>query len=406
VTGLGAVSSLGIGVGPFWAGLCQGQPQARKRSALAACGLGELPVALTLLPEDGPLADDGRALLADAPRVRQLAAHAAAEALQSGGWPGGATSQLGLVVGTTNGEKGPWLAGLKRLMADGSATAFAAGPTAYGCAAPARWLAAHYAASPVRVISSACASGNAAIGTALGWIRSGHCEAVLCGGVDALQPFVLSGFLALRAHSAEPARPFDAQRSGLNLGEGAAFVLLESAAHAAQRGQPIRAYLDGSGVSSDAHHMTGPDREGRGATRAMRAALADAGLLPSSLDFVSAHGTATAFNDLMEGKALAALFGSETPTVPVNSIKGAIGHCLGAAGALEAVMAVRVLEAQLIPPTAGLLQLDPAIPLRLVSGSGLPTVVRHLLSTSSGFGGINAALVFSRADSEAGGAQR
>jgi 3-oxoacyl-(acyl-carrier-protein) synthase len=132
----------------------------------------------------------------------------------------------------------------------------------------------------------------------------------------------------------------------------------------------------------------------------MQAALDDAELPATALDFISAHGTATIFNDLMEAKALSSLFAQESPTVPVNSIKGAIGHCLGAAGALEAVMAVRVLEEQLIPPTAGLEALDPLIRLQLVTGQALARPVRHLLSTSSGFGGINASLVFSHAATE------
>ena len=233
---------------------------------------------------------------------------------------------------------------------------------------------------------------------ALEWIRAGTCDAVLCGGVDAISEFVLSGFHSLRAHAKEPCRPFDGDRSGLNLGEGAAFLLVEAAEHARARGQRIRAYLDGYGLSCDANHMTGPDRQGRGAARAMVAALHDAQLQPAAVDFVSAHGTATAFNDLMEARALAVVLGAGSAATPVNSIKGTLGHTLGAAGAIEAVMAVRALEAQLIPPTAGHRERDPEIALDIVSGAARPARLATVLSTSSGFGGVNAALVLRHGD--------
>jgi 3-oxoacyl-[acyl-carrier-protein] synthase II len=145
--------------------------------------------------------------------------------------------------------------------------------------------------------------------------------------------------------------------------------------------------------------MTGPDREGRGAARALRAALQDAGLSPSQIDFVSAHGTATIFNDQMEGRALASVFADSLATLPVQSAKGALGHSMGAAAALEAVLCVRALEAQRVPATVGLSTPDPAIPLRLVHGESMALSLRHILSTASGFGGLNAAVVFSAAPS-------
>jgi 3-oxoacyl-[acyl-carrier-protein] synthase II len=250
------------------------------------------------------------------------------------------------------------------------------------------------------VASAACASSNVAIGVGLEWLRSGLCDVVLCGGVDALHEFVIAGFASLRAQSPSPCRPFDAERSGLNLGEGAAFLVLELESQARARGQRIRAHLAGAGLSCDANHMTGPDRQGRGAARAMQAALVDADLTAADIDFVSAHGTATLFNDQMEGLALASLFGARLADVPVNSIKGSIGHTLGAAGALEAVMAVRVLEEQCIPPTAGLERRDEKIRLDVVAGAPRAARVRTVLSTSSGFGGLNAAIVLRAAEGE------
>lgn len=396
VTGLGAVSSCGLGVAALWQGLLAGVQRLRPRPALASVGFAEMPLGLVPLPEDPD--EDGGALLSGAPRALAMASRAADEALADAGWPAGSGSsvRLGLSIGTTLGEKAPFIVGLR-----GSASWRGA---SHGCAAPARWLAERLGAQRVRVVSAACASGNAALGVALGWIRAGLCDAVLCGGVDALQEFVLSGFVSLRAHSLSPCRPFDAHRCGLNLGEGAGFLLIESEAHASARGQTARAYLDGSGQACDAHHMTGPDREGRGASRAMLAALTDAGLSPAEVDFVSAHGTATVFNDLMEARALESVFGGRCGSVPVNSIKGAIGHSLGAAGALEAIMAVRVLEEQLIPPTAGHAQLDRDIRLDVVAGAARSWKVRSVLSTSSGFGGLNAALLFTAAARGRGGA--
>jgi 3-oxoacyl-[acyl-carrier-protein] synthase II len=227
-------------------------------------------------------------------------------------------------------------------------------------------------------------------------VRDGRCDVVLAGGVDALQDFVISGFAALKALDPEPCRPFDRTRKGLNLGEAACFLVVESEAHARARGARIRAFLDGYGIAADAVHMTGPDREGRGAARAMQAALADAGARPDEISYVSAHGTATVFNDLMESKALALALGPHAATTPVNSIKSALGHTLGAAGALEALACVRTLETGLVTPTPGLHELDPEILLDVVRDRAREIRPSLALSTSSGFGGTNAALVLRR----------
>lgn len=400
ITGLGAVSGLGIGVTALWDGLCAGARAVRRYPALAQVELDIGPVAKVLLPDDaaelGGERDDGRALLGGRPRASAMALLAAEEALHDAGLlpRPGPPFRLGISIGTTLGEKAPWLQRLRARW--GQLAAPAAGEL--GASAPARVLARHHEAACWQVTSTACASANVALGTALSWVRAGRCDVVLCGGVDALSEFVLSGFIALRAHAKEPCRPFDRERSGLNLGEGAAFLILESAEHARRRGRRIRAYLDGCGLSCDANHMTGPDRQGRGAARAMVAALRDAGLAPQSVDFVSAHGTATGFNDAMEARGLELVLGGRSGQVPVNSIKGTLGHTLGAAGALEAVMAVRVLEDQLIPPTAGHIERDPEIALDVVAGAPRAARIATVLSTSSGFGGVNAALVLRRGD--------
>jgi 3-oxoacyl-[acyl-carrier-protein] synthase II len=244
---------------------------------------------------------------------------------------------------------------------------------------------------PVATPQLACASGTHAVALAAEWIRTGQADVVLAGGADLLCRFVLSGFNCLRA-TADEARPFDVARRGLVLGEGAAVVVVESAEHARRRGARVLARLTGSGAAADATHMTAPDRHGRGAARAIEAALADAALAPAAIAFVSAHGTGTVYNDAMEARAIASVFGPGA--VPVNSVKGAIGHTLGAAGALEVVMCLDVLRTGLIPPTAGLESLDPACAaLDVVCHGPRRSEAAAVLTTSSGFAGANAALV-------------
>ena len=402
ITGLGAVSGFGLGVDALWQGLIAGETALLARPDGAALGIGDLPLSLVPLPtSEGEPARPAQAsdLRSLQPRATRMSLLAATEAMRDAGLDRilplpdhGAGPRLGVCVGTTHGEKAPWLA-TQRLGAD----AVVVEP--HGPAIPAQRLAALVGAQRVLVSCAACASGNVALTSALGWIRRGLCDVVLCGGCDALNDFVLRGFQSLRALSPIACRPFDAQRSGLSLGEGAAFLVLESLAHARARGARVRALLTGTGQSCDANHMTGPDREGRGAARAIRAAIADAGLASSAIDFVSAHGTATLFNDQMEGRALAAVFAERTARLPVHSVKGALGHSMGAAAALEAVVSVRALEAQRVPATVGLQTPDPAIPLCLVQGQAQALAIRHIVSTASGFGGLNAAVILSAASS-------
>jgi 3-oxoacyl-(acyl-carrier-protein) synthase len=244
---------------------------------------------------------------------------------------------------------------------------------------------------PVATTQLACASGTHAVALAAEWVRAGQADVVLAGGADLLCRFVVSGFNCLRA-TAEEARPFDVARRGLVLGEGAAIVVVESAEHARRRGARVLARLTGCGAAADATHMTAPDRQGRGAAHAMEAALADAAVPAAAIGFVSAHGTGTVYNDAMEAVAIASVFGPRA--VPVNGIKGAIGHTLGAAGALEVVVCLDVLRSGLVPPTAGLETLDPACAaLDVVQGAPRSTRTRAVLTTSSGFAGANAALV-------------
>ena len=249
---------------------------------------------------------------------------------------------------------------------------------------------------PVVSPSIACASGTHAVGLALEFIRRRQGDVFIVGGAEAICEFVVSGFNCLRTTTAEMARPFDARRNGLAIGEGAAVLVVEEASHAHARGVRTDVEIAGTGLSGDAVHMTAPARDGAGAARAMRGALADAACVPQAVEFISAHGTGTAYNDAMEVAAIAAVFGEAAGAIPVNSIKGAIGHTLGAAGTFEAIMSVRILREGLIPPTVGCEQLDPACPLDIVRGEPRRSEVKTILSTSSAFAGNNAAIVLRR----------
>ena len=378
ITGCGVVSPLGEGVPAFWQGLLAGRSAVRPFAHFAA---GDLD------PANGA---EVPAPTADRDRAGDFALRAAAEALADAQLTDdGLPVRAGVALGTTLGGM---------LLFEAWDAGALTGPPlrAVPYYAPAARLARTFGCrGPVATPQLACASGTWAIGLAASWVRAGRAEVVLAGGTDLLCRFVVSGFNALKATASE-ARPFDRDRRGLVLGEGAAVVVVESAAHAARRGARVRARIAGIGAAGDAVHMTAPDREGRGAARAISAALVDAGLAPEDVGFVSAHGTGTPYNDAMEARAIGHVFGARR--VPVNSIKGAIGHTLGAAGAFETVLCVRVMEAGLVPPTAGLAHVDPACAaLDLVHGSGRPTTARVTVSTSSGFAGANAALVLGAA---------
>ena len=250
---------------------------------------------------------------------------------------------------------------------------------------------------PVQTVSAACASGAVAIGEAMHALRRGEVELAIAGGSDALCQLTYAGFNALRAVDERPCRPFRGDRAGLSLGEGAAALVLETRERAEARGARPLAVVQGQAATCDAHHMTSPHPEGHGAAAAIREALSDAGLDPKAIDFVNAHGTGTPLNDAAECAALAAVFGGRAADLPVTSTKSLVGHLLGSAGAFEAVATILCLLHGEVHPMPDDGPSDPGLPLRLVLGRPLPLPrARHALSTSLGFGGANAALVFAR----------
>lgn len=249
---------------------------------------------------------------------------------------------------------------------------------------------------PIRIISNACASGANAIGQAFHLVRSGRAEVVLAGGYDALCQLVFCGFDALQALSPSGIpRPFDAARDGLALGEGAGFVVVESAAAAKARGAPVIAEILGYGAATDVHHLTQPHPLGDAALLTMQAACAMARLAPEQIDYINSHGTGTVLNDVAEGHAIQRWAGEAVGKIKVSSTKSAIGHLLGGAGAVESVIALLALESQWLPANLNVREADAVCQFDLVR---MPreAVVQRVLTNSFGFGGANATLIFGK----------
>jgi 3-oxoacyl-[acyl-carrier-protein] synthase II len=248
-----------------------------------------------------------------------------------------------------------------------------------------------------------CASGTIAIGEGFRQVRDGYADVMVCGGAEApLAPLCFGSFALIRAMStrnddpARASRPFDQDRDGFVMGEGAAVLVLEERDRAIARGARIYAEVVGFGMTNDAHHMTAPRPDGSQAARAMRLALEDGHVLPGEIDYVNAHGSATPLNDPTETLAIHQVLGDRAHRVPVSGTKGYYGHALGASGAIEAAICALALDRRWVPPTVNLETPDTACDLDHVSGAGRTLDMEHVISNSFGFGGINAALVMRR----------
>jgi len=248
------------------------------------------------------------------------------------------------------------------------------------------------ATGPCTTVTNACASGTDAIGVACSWLNAGICDIVLAGGADELNRVPMAGFNALCILSSDLCRPFDQHRTGLNLGEGAGILVLETKESATQREVETDLYLAGYGTACDAYHLTAPRPDGEFLKTAIRTALADAAITPADIAFINAHGTATPDNDHVEGQTIAELFGTE---IPMLSTKGYTGHTLGAAGGIEAVFTALALREQWIPACAGFSEKDENIPITPVT-TRTNINGSFALSTSLAFGGGNSALVIAR----------
>jgi 3-oxoacyl-[acyl-carrier-protein] synthase II len=267
---------------------------------------------------------------------------------------------------------------------------------------PGGWIALKYGyTGPNFSLTSACATGNHAIGEGAAMIRRGTADVVICGSAEAaIVPLGISGFNAMRALSTmneDPpgaCRPFDQGRSGFVMGEGAAAVVLESLEHSQRRGAHIYAELAGYGTTGDAYHLVAPDPEGKGAARAMALSLQDAGIAPEEVNYINAHGTGTELNDPIETHAIKQTFGDAAYKLAVSSTKSVTGHLLGAASALEAVITLMAMQDNLLPPTINLTSPDPECDLDYVPLEARPADISVAMSNGFGFGGHNASIVF------------
>ena len=375
ITSVGAVTAHGFGSARLFAALLEGQSAIRPVTRFSVQGLCSNLAAEA--PDDAELDVAASALGAvrSDDRASRLLLAAAAEALV--GRELDPSARRGVVVGTTKGA-------FEHLGRSPSSDDL--------LGAPVRALArASRARGPSFATSAACASSAVALGEALGLVEDGLCDEVLVGGTEALHSFVYRGFHALRALSPRPAMPFDAGRSGLSLGEGAAVLVLESPSHARAHGRQPIAVVEGFGSGTDGYDQLAPEPGGRGLIAASRRALARAGVSVEEVGGYHAHGTGTIQNDRMEAAAFATLFSGRDVTV--SAIKGSVGHTLGAAGALDVAVCALMLQRRKVPPVTNLRVLDPLAQLPAAIGAACALKGERLLVASAGFGGINAAIV-------------
>lgn len=384
ITGLGVLAPCGVGRNDFWQGLLGPGVTGAKSIAIADWD----PSPYFDSPKDARRAD----------RVEQFGLAAAAEAFAQAGDIGVDPERFGVVVGTGIGglntleeqirvllDKGerrvsPFLVPMMMANATGAAISMR-----YGLQ------------GPNETVCTACAASTHALGYAARLIASGRCDAMVSGGAEsAATPVSLAGFGNMTALSSSgSSRPFDSERDGFVMGEGAGIFVLEEWDHAHRRGAHILGEILGSASNADAHHITAPSPGGRGAISCMRMALDDAGLGAESIVHVNAHGTSTPLNDAAEAAAVATVFGSRRP--PVTSIKGVTGHALGAAGALEAASVLLAFEHGLIPPTAGTTNIDPDMDIDLVITEPRSWNPGPTISNNFGFGGHNGSIVIAPA---------
>lgn len=397
VTGTGLVCPAGMNVPTSWDFVLSGKSSAAKCRQLEGLEI-DYACSLTDFDPDKLL---GRSLARRIDRFIQLALVSYRQAVAEAGldpakWNG---KRIGVVVGNS-------LAGIERFLSEqhvlesegermlspstipGAMMNMVAGQIAIDC----------HATGPSLLVSTACASGITAVDTACNLIKEGRCDVVIAGATEApIVPLIVSsmnrlGALSKNSDIKHASKPFDRDRDGFVISEGAGFMILESEEHASARGQEILALISGVGTSTDAYHVTTPQPQGRGLSEAIQQALENAGLKGKDIQYVNAHGTSTPLNDITESRVIEKEIGRHAP---VSSLKGAIGHTLAAAGAVETVLTILSVKHGIIPPTANLINLDPDINLDIVFGKPRELNIRHALKLSMGFGGHNGALIIS-----------
>ncbi|AEJ62451.1 3-oxoacyl-(acyl-carrier-protein) synthase 2 [Spirochaeta thermophila DSM 6578] len=401
ITGMGAVTSLGHSVSQLWEAVKRGE-----------CGIDRIThfdtteYACRIAAEVKDF--DARAVIGKEARkmdpFSQFAVASAIEAMRDAGLADGGVDpeRLGVVIG--NG-----IGGFETLE-DSFRTLFEKGPSRVapltipkiiGNIAPGNIAMYFNAQGPCYTITTACSSGTDAIGEGLRLIREDEADVVIVGGTEAaITPLGIAGFIVIQALSTKyndspkkASRPFDKHRDGFVMGEGAGVLILESLEHAKARGARIHAELAGYGMTCDAYHLTAPHPEGRGAVKAIQRALGDAGLSPEDIDYVNAHGTSTPLNDPIETRAIKQAFGEHAYKLKVSSTKSMTGHCIGAAGAIEAILSTMAIVDQFFPPTINQEEPDPECDLDYVPNEGKKGRIRAAISETFGFGGHNGVVV-------------
>jgi 3-oxoacyl-(acyl-carrier-protein) synthase len=396
VTGAGTINALGGDWRTFLAGLAEGRSGIGPLTLFDTSGYrcriaAEVPQ--VPLPELRHRPTARRLSRSDA-----LAIHAATEAVREAGLDPHELDVAGVVMGATVGGMLHTEDVAFRLLAAPAARVRPRDAVRFPVWATAQVVAEEFRLrGPRLTVSTACTSSATALALAADMIRNGRCPIVLAGGSDSLCRTTFAGFNALQALDAEPCRPFDRDRHGLTLGEGAAVLVLEDADHARARGASPWAELVGAGLTTDAYHMTAPRPDGAAAIAAFHAALAASGTPPEAVDYINAHGTGTPANDAVETRVIKAVLGAHAHRVPISSTKSMVGHCLGSAGAIEALTSVLALRHDLVPPTLRLEQPDPQCDLDYVPGVARRRALGTVVSNSHGFGGSNSSLVFARA---------
>jgi 3-oxoacyl-[acyl-carrier-protein] synthase II len=395
ITGVGVVSSIGLGRKEFFRALAEGKSGITPVESFNAHALGrEYAGEIKNFRSQDHLSTAevhrmgrGSAMTLAAARMAVQDASIRPEQIRG--------ARTAVVIGTTMGEA--------EVIADLDHAWIAHGPSGikrallpkYGSTLlPIHVARAVGAAGMVLALPAACAAGNYAMGFGADLIRAGRADVVVTGAVELIQELQFSGFVRLAAMAPSRCQPFDLNRQGLIVGEGAGLLILESESHAIRRGARLQAEVGGYGLSCDAYHITRPHPDATGSIAAMRGALEDSGIQPGDVDFVNAHGTGTRANDLAEAKVMNEVFGARR--VPVSSVKSTLGHCMGAASALEAIACVMTLEEGIYPPTVGYETPDPECDIDVVANVARKGKADIVLNNSLAFGGYNAVACLAR----------
>ncbi len=396
ITGVGSISALGVDTQAFWQALCLGRSGIRPIESIPVDGL-KISIAAEV-PDYIPTDYFDSKQLKTLDRCTQFAILAAREALADSGLqlsPQQA-ERTATIIGSAIGGKTTEDDGFKKLYGDGNPRVNPMTiPRVMMSAAPSQISMDLGLRGPTFAVSSACSSSNHAIGDAFRMLQHGYADIAITGGCEAAITFgMMKCWQALRVISADTCRPFSRDRSGMVIGEGAGMLVLETLDNARVRGATIYAELAGFGMSADAEHLIMPAQQG--ACRAMQAALDDAGIAVSEIDYINAHGTGTPVNDVSETAAIHEVFGDHASQLAVSSTKAMHGHTLGAAGALEAIATVLALHHGVLPPTVNFTESDPNCDLDYITNTAREKKISMAISNSFAFGGLNSVLAFRR----------